>query len=710
MKRLILLCVAVTTFLVASLAVPGGVARATAPVTTVSGVNAPISLSTSNQWGGGERPSISADGRFVAFESLVGTLDPRDKNGLRDVYVRDRDADADGVYDEPDAVVTTLVSVAADGSDANGDSLFADVSDDGRFVSFTSHASDIVAGDTNAELDVFVHDRDADGDRVFDEPAESRTVRLSVAADGRELAYGMQSGVAGSISADGRFVLMEASGVSACEHFVACPALLVRDRDADGDGIYDETGPGESATARVDVSSSGQPGGVMHADLRSVASISADGRFVVFSSEAPILVEGDTNSAPDVFIRDRDVDRDGIYDEANPANAAESQTRTSRVSVATDGGQVTSGSFDPDLSDSGRWIVFEGNGVGTRPLRGVVLHDRDVDSDGVFDEAGAIATSVVRETGSEPSIAGNGATLGWGWDISAHPDGFNTFYLDRDTDRDGVFDEAGATRLALASSTPYCTDPYAQSTNVSVSSDGRWVAYGSSAQASNEVDGNGSGVDVFAHDVRHVWVSVESKAIAEGATSRVEPVDVVRRGDPLRSFSVHVQAGSGTATWGSDYVSADQDIAFSAGEVTKQYTGITVYGDAAVEPDETFGVETLVSGRGVCLEQNGVETIVNDDVAPLVIAWFPQGSGIAATTSIQATFDQPVTSSTIVLTKGTKSVAGTTTYDAISRTVTFKPDRSLSAGTTYTATATGTNVSGTATKSWSFTTAAKGRR
>src|SRR5262249_11437148 len=92
-------------------------------------------------------PSISADGRYVAFYSYAWNLVPPDNNGAFDVFVRDRQSGT-----------TTRVSVDSSGAQANGHSVNPSISADGRYVAFESRASNLVAGDTNLTDDIFVHD------------------------------------------------------------------------------------------------------------------------------------------------------------------------------------------------------------------------------------------------------------------------------------------------------------------------------------------------------------------------------------------------------------------------------------------------------------------------------------------------------------------------------------------------------------------------
>jgi len=92
--------------------------------------------------------AVSADGRFVAFESPASNLVPGDTNGAWDVFVHDRDSG-----------FTERVSVSSDGEEGNSLSFAAGISKDGRFISFNSVASNLAAGDTNDVHDVFVRDR-----------------------------------------------------------------------------------------------------------------------------------------------------------------------------------------------------------------------------------------------------------------------------------------------------------------------------------------------------------------------------------------------------------------------------------------------------------------------------------------------------------------------------------------------------------------------
>ncbi len=244
-------------------------------------------------------PSISADGRFVAFWSWATNLVPNDSNGKGDIFVHDRRTGT-----------TERVSVGGSGNQANGTSYDPSISADGRFVAFGAHGTNLVANDTNREGDIFVRDRQT-----------STTERVSVNSSGNQ-ANGTSA--APSISSDGRFVAFH----SRANNLVANDTndrqdIFVHDRQS---GI----------TRRVSVGSSGN-----QANFRSILpSISADGRFVAFNSPASNLVANDTNGSWDVFARDR-------------------QTGTTeRVSVDNSGNQATGNSFHASINPDGGYVAF----------------------------------------------------------------------------------------------------------------------------------------------------------------------------------------------------------------------------------------------------------------------------------------------------------------------------------------------------------------
>src|SRR5438445_6610436 len=249
--------------------------------------------------------ALSADGRFVAFDSAATDLVAGDTNGVSDVFVHDRQTGT-----------TERVSVASGGAQGNGSSGLIGfafppaLSADGRFIAFVSFATNLVAGDTNAATDVFVHDR-----------LTGTTERVSVASGGTE---GNDASLGFALSADGRFVAFQSDATNLVPGDTnGATDVFVRDR---------QTG----MTERVSVASDGTQAN----NASSYPVLSADGRFVAFHSAGTNLVAGDTNGATEVFVHDR-------------------QTGTTeRVSVASGGTQGNDSSAGPALSADGGLVAF----------------------------------------------------------------------------------------------------------------------------------------------------------------------------------------------------------------------------------------------------------------------------------------------------------------------------------------------------------------
>jgi hypothetical protein len=209
-----------------------------------------------------DAPSISEDGRYIAFSSATAMVSD-DTNGHSDVYLYDRGTRT-----------LSRASVASDGSQANDFSFHSHVSANGRYVVFDSFATNLVAGDTNGQSDVFRHDR-----------VTGETVRVSVASGGGQ-ATGSSS--MATISDDGNLIAFTSSAFD----------LAPNDANGATDVFVRDVAAG--TTTRVSVSITGNDG-----DLgSSEAVISGDGRHVAFSSAATNLIAGDGNNLRDIFVRD----------------------------------------------------------------------------------------------------------------------------------------------------------------------------------------------------------------------------------------------------------------------------------------------------------------------------------------------------------------------------------------------------------------------
>ncbi len=258
--------------------------------------------------GSSQFPDISGDGRYVTFHSFASNLVANDNNAFGDIFVYDLQTDT-----------IERVSVDDSGTEANGTSRYASTNTDGRYVAFQSDATNLVAGDNNDWSDIFVYDRQTD-----------TIERVSVTNGGGE-ANG--DSLEASISADGRYVAFQsdATNLAAGDGNVATDVF-----------VYDrQTGVIE----RVSVANAGTEAN----GNSELPSISADGRYVAFESDASNLVSGDTNGFTDVFVYDRQTDT------------------IVRVNVAADGTQGNGPSSSAAISADGSQLVFESEATNLVP-------------------------------------------------------------------------------------------------------------------------------------------------------------------------------------------------------------------------------------------------------------------------------------------------------------------------------------------------------
>jgi Tol biopolymer transport system component len=272
---------------------------------------------------------ISADGRYVAFDSLADNLVPGDTNGLddpwkgKDVFVHDRVTG-----------VTTRVSVSSTGGQGNEASGHPSISADGRYVAFASFADNLVPGDTNPLEDVFVHDC-----------VTRETTLVSVPTGGSEPGDGISDEP--SISADGRFVAFASWAELVPGNDYPWPRIFVHDRETG------RTTPVSVVTGTTQEAN----------DSCEDPCISADGRCVAFASDADNLVPGDTNGCRDIFVHDL------------------LTGQTARVSVGPGGAQANGPSMHPCINKDGRYVAFwsEADNLVPQDTNGcwdVFVHDR----------------------------------------------------------------------------------------------------------------------------------------------------------------------------------------------------------------------------------------------------------------------------------------------------------------------------------------------
>lgn len=274
--------------------------------------------------------SISSDGNLIVFESDATNLVIGDSNGFRDVFVRDRAAGT-----------TRRISVRAGAGDSDGSSAQAACSADGQVIVFVSAATNLVSNDSNGFQDAFLYDSSSDTIELLSVdpsggPADHESYYPCVSADGQVV--GFTSFASNLVAADSNgfldvfvryrshgwtdVVSVDANGGPANDQSTSCAlsidgAFIVFTSDA-SDLVQGDAAPTDvflrdlvvGATTCMSVDNSGNP-----ANGRSVnpPSISAAGDVVAFQSEASSLVSGDTNGVTDIFLRDLSCDMDAMW-------------------------------------------------------------------------------------------------------------------------------------------------------------------------------------------------------------------------------------------------------------------------------------------------------------------------------------------------------------------------------------------------------------
>jgi Tol biopolymer transport system component len=361
-----------------------------AQATTAIGTTTRVSVSSAGATANGfsSFSSVSADGRYIAFDSEAPDLVPDKTNRNIDVFVRDSVTGT-----------TTRVSVSSSGAQGKGSvPQFSapSISADGRFVAFSSYATNLVPNDTNGGRDVFLHDM-----------VTGATTRISVSSSGAQLNGESDHP---SISADGRFIAYTSRGVTG--------------KTGKGRGIFvHDTATG--ITTLASVASDGTPANAGSAE----PSISADGRFVAFSSVAKNLVTGDTNGKVHAF-RGQDV---FVHDMVSGS--------TIRVSVNTRGWQGNEASYAPSISSDGTSVAFVSDATNFVP--GQTIESEVFVHDVATGKTSLVSASSAGVIGNHPSIqpeiSADGRLIAfWSWASNLVPGDTNSKPPNAYSDYSGV--------------------------------------------------------------------------------------------------------------------------------------------------------------------------------------------------------------------------------------------------------------------------------
>lgn len=413
---------------------------------------------------GSYESAITPDGRFVVFSSAANSLVAGDTNGVSDIFIRDRQANT-----------TERVSVDSAGGQANGNGSYSpSITTDGRFVTFSSGASNLIVGDINSSSDIFIRDRET-----------NTTGLVSVDTAGMQ---GTSGSVDPSISSTGRFIVFQSFA----------PNMVADDTNGAFDIFVRDLQTNTTERVSVDSSGAQAAGGSFN------PSITPDGRFVVFDSVATNLVAGDTNSSSDVFIRDRQ-------------ESATERPSVGAAAVEAAGG----GSYSPAVSSDGRFVAFHSNATNLTPgdtnaQPDVFVRDRqagetervNVDSTGAQAVAGGFEPAISSD-GRFVAFSSGAANLVAG-DTNALSD---IFVRDR---------QGGVTaRVSVGNGGVQGVGGHAQS--AAISPDGRFVTFDSGAN--NLVPGDTNGApDIFVHDrlVSNNFLIAKPKLNKKKGTAKVK--------------------------------------------------------------------------------------------------------------------------------------------------------------------------------------------
>ena len=257
-------------------------------------------------------PTISDDGRYVTFYSQATNLDPADTDSTQDVFVRDLQANT-----------TTLVSRASGAAGAKGDtnSVLPKISGNGRYVAFRSTATNLTPDDTDATNDIFERD------------LQTNTTILVSRANGASGTTGNFDSWTPAISDDGRYVAFGTNATNlTTDTLVGGFPVFVRDTVA--------------GTTKLVSRASGAAGAVGNGLSTQSPGISSDGRYVAFNSQSSNLDPADTDAGFDAFVRDLQTDTTSLVSRANGAAGAKGNGPSTDFQTTT------------ALSADGRYVAF----------------------------------------------------------------------------------------------------------------------------------------------------------------------------------------------------------------------------------------------------------------------------------------------------------------------------------------------------------------
>lgn len=389
--------------------------------------------------GSSKNPSISANGRYIVYHSEAGNLVANDTNNASDIFYHDKKTGA-----------TYRITLGSQG-EGNDDSVDPRISDNGRYVVYSSAASNLVEGDTNVKYDIFLFDS-----------KKGATRRVSVGNSGEQ---GNGGSFIPAISANGRYIVYDsyASNLVAYDHNLSRDIFL----------FDKKTGK----TSMVSVNNAGNPGN----DDSSSARISNNGRYIVFHSDAQNLVEGDTNNASDIFLHDI------------------KKGTTRLISANSSGSQGNGGSYHAHISNNGRYVVYASDASNlvegdNNNAKDIFLYDTKKGTTRIISNSSFGVQG--NSTSDNPRISSRGRYIVYASDASNLVEGDNNNFPDvfRFDKKTGLTSRVSVGEGGIEGTGGGSFSP-------DVSGNGRFVVYESYADTLLEGDTNKNG-DIFLKDLK----------------------------------------------------------------------------------------------------------------------------------------------------------------------------------------------------------------
>jgi Tol biopolymer transport system component len=392
-------------------------------------------------------PSVSENGRYVAFRSEATNIRPEDQDSVRDIYVRDRQTGQ-----------VTLASRAsgAQGVKGNRDSYNPRISANGRYVVFRSNAENLAPEDADNTEDIFVRD------------LQSNTTSLVSRASGANGPKGNAGSFNAWISGDGQRIAFRSEATNLTpDDLDPIPDIYVRDMSSN-QTILVSRASGEAGPKAIGPS--------------EFPIISADGRHVGFRSEAPNLAPEDPDTIEDIYVRDLQTNETQLVSRAAGAGP-KGNARSTFLSLSADGNEIA---FDSQSSNI--------HPEDTLPDADVFLRDMSTGEVELISRASGPAGPKGTPGSSEPSVSASGRYVAF---QSAATN------LDPD-DTDGTLDVYLRDRETFMTEalSPALENPYNRSFEAQMAGGGSLIAYQADAGTAS------SGASVPPSDV---WGSANPK-------------------------------------------------------------------------------------------------------------------------------------------------------------------------------------------------------